>query len=48
MNKLRNSFLKLSKKFKRIIKIDGTKNQDDVHRDIVGYLLKKNVVKSFR
>ena len=48
MNKLRNSFLKLSKKFKRIIKIDGAKSEKEVYKDIVSFLVKKNVIKNFR
>ena len=48
MKKLRNSFLKLSKKFKRIIKIDGTKNEKEVNKDIITFLVKKNVIKNFR
>ena len=41
MNNLRKSFLKLTKKYKRIIKIDGSKNKNEVHNDIIKYLTKK-------
>ncbi len=44
LNRLRKSFLKLNKKFKRIVKIDGTKNANEVHKDIINYLKKKNVI----
>ena len=44
MNNLRKSFLILTKKFKRIIKIDGTKDKNRVHNDIIQYLLNKNVI----
>lgn len=44
MNNLRKSFVKLTKKYKRIVKIDGSKNVNAVHDDIVNYLLKKNVI----
>ena len=44
MNSLRKSFLKLSKKFQRIVKIDGTKNENIVHNEIVKRLIKKNVI----
>tara|TARA_B100000963_G_scaffold353865_1_gene369313 strand:+ start:528 stop:1154 length:627 start_codon:yes stop_codon:yes gene_type:complete len=44
MNKLRKSFLKLTKKYKRIVKIDGSKNENEVHNDIINCLLKKNVI----
>ena len=44
MNNLRKSFIKLTRKYKRIVKIDGSKNVNVVHNDIVNYLLKKNVV----
>ena len=44
MNILRNSFLKLSQKYKRIVKIDGSKNKNEVHNDIIKYLIKKNVI----
>lgn len=44
MNNLRKSFVKLTKKYKRIVKIDGSKNVNAVHNDIVNYLLKKNVI----
>ena len=44
MNNLRKSFLKLSKKFKRIVKIDGTKNENEINQEITNYLIKKNVI----
>ena len=44
MNNLRKSFLKLTKKYKRIIKIDGSKNKNEVHNDIIKYLTKQNVI----
>ena len=44
MNNLRKSFLKLTKKYKRIVKIDGSKNENEVHNDIIKYLTKKNVI----
>ena len=44
LNTLRKSFLKLSKKFKRIVKIDGSKNENEVHNDIIKYLTNKNVI----
>jgi len=44
LNKLRNNFLKLSKKFKRIEKIDASNDINTVHKDIIKYLLKKNVI----
>ena len=44
MNNLRKSFIKLTKKYKRIVKIDGSKNANAVHNDIVDYILKKNVI----
>ena len=44
MNNLRKSFLILTKKFKRIIKLDGTKDKNKIHHDIIHCLLKKNVL----
>ena len=44
MNILRKGFLKLSKKYQRIVKIDGGKNENEVHNDIIKYLTKKNVI----
>ena len=44
MNNLRKSFLKLTKKYRRIVKIDGSKNKNEVHNDIIKYLVKKNVI----
>ena len=48
LNKLRNSFINLTKKHNRIIKIDGTKNKKDITIQIVNYLIKKNVIKNFK
>ena len=47
LNKLRKSFINLTKKHNRIIKIDGTKNKKDITIQIVNYLIKKNVIKNF-
>ena len=44
MNNLRKSFLKLAKKYKRIVKIDGSKNENEVHDEIIKILMKKNVI----
>ena len=44
MNNLRKSFFKLSKKFKRIVKIDATENENTVHNEIIKCLIKKNVI----
>ena len=48
LNKLRKSFINLTKKHNRIIKIDGTKNKKDITMQIVNYLVKKNVIKNFK
>ena len=48
LNKLRKSFINLTKKHNRIIKIDGTKNKKDITIQIVDYLIKKNVIKNFK
>ena len=48
LNKLRKSFINLTKKHSRIIKIDGTKNKKDITIQIVNYLIKKNVIKNFK
>ena len=48
LNKLRKSFINLTKKHNRIMKIDGTKNKEDITIQIVNYLIKKNVIKSFK
>ena len=48
LNKLRKSFINLSKKHNRIIKIDGTKNKKDITIQIVNYLIEKNVIKNFK
>ncbi len=48
LNKLRKSFVNLTKKHNRIIKIDGTKNKKDITIQIVNYLIKKNVIKNFK
>ena len=47
LTKLRKSFLILVKKHKRIIKIDGKKNQKEVTNEIISKLIKKNVIKDF-
>ncbi len=44
LNNLRNSFLKLSKKFKRIVKIDAYNNINVVHKEIIKHLSNKNVL----
>lgn len=44
LNNLRNSFLKLSKKFKRIVKIDANNNINVVHKEIIKHLSNKNVL----
>lgn len=41
---LRKSFLKLSIKFKRIVKIDGANSEHVVHKEIITHLSKKNVL----
>ena len=48
LNKLRKSFINLTKKHNRIMKIDGTKNKEDITIQIVNYLIKKNVIKNFK
>ena len=48
LNKLRNSFLKLSKKYNRIIKINGKKNENDIKDEIIYHLIKKNVIKNIK
>ena len=48
LNKLRKSFINLTKKHNRIIKIDGTKNKKDITIQIINYLIKKNVIKNFK
>ena len=48
LKKLRKSFINLTKKHNRIIKIDGTKNKKDITIQIVDYLIKKNVIKNFK
>lgn len=48
LNKLRKSFINLTKKHNRIIKIDGTKNKKDITIQIVNCLIKKNVIKNFK
>jgi dTMP kinase len=48
LNKLRKSFINLTKKHNRIIKIDGAKNKKDITMQIVNYLIKKNVIKNFK
>ena len=44
MNSLRKNYLKLNKKFQRIVKIDGSKNENTVHNEIIKCLIKKNVI----
>ena len=48
LNKLRTSYLKLFKKYTRIIKIDGTKSKSLIEKEIINWLIKKNVVKNFK
>ena len=48
LNKLRKSFINLTKKHNRIIKVDGTKNKKDITIQIINYLIKKNVIKNFK
>ena len=48
LNNLRKSFINLTKKHNRIIKIDGTKNKKDITIQIVNYLIKKNDIKNFK
>ncbi|MEK9732480.1 MAG: dTMP kinase [Pelagibacteraceae bacterium] len=48
LNKLRNSFLKLTKKYNRIIKVNGTKSMNEIHNEIKTQLIKKNVIKNIR
>ena len=48
LNKLRKSFINLTKKHNRIIKIDGTKNKKDITIQIVNHLIKNNVIKNFK
>jgi len=46
LSKLRNSFLKLSKKHKRIKVIDGNFSKDQVFKNLIYFLRKKNVIKN--
>jgi len=48
LNKLRTSYLKLFDKYARIIKIDGTKSKSLIEKEIINWLIKKNVVKNFK
>ena len=44
--KLRNSYIKLSNLFSRIIKIDGTQNAKKIKSTIINHLIRKNVIKN--
>ena len=44
--KLRNSYIKLSNLFSRIIKIDGTQNEKKIKSTIINHLIRKNVIKN--
>ena len=46
LSKLRNSFLKLSKKHKRIKVINGNCSKDQVFKNLIYFLRKKNVIKN--
>ena len=48
LNKLRNSFVKLSKKHNRIININGEKKEDEIRDEIINYLIKENVIKNIK
>ena len=48
LNKLRKSFIKLSKKYKRILKINGLNSTGQIKDEIISHLVKKNVIKNFR
>ncbi len=48
LNNLRLSFLKLTKKFKRIVKIDGSKDVNEIQNEILKLLIKKNVIKNIK
>jgi len=48
LSKLRKSFDKLSKKHKRIFKINGLNSTASIKDEIIKYLNKKNVIKNFR
>lgn len=48
LNKLRKSFIKLSKKYKRILKINGLNSTEQIKNEIINHLVKKNVIKNFR
>ncbi len=48
LNKLRFNFIKLSKKFKRIKKINGLKNVNTIQKEIINHLIKKNVIKNIK
>jgi len=48
LNKLRKSFVKLSKKYKRILKINGLNSTGQIKDEIINHLVKKNVIKNFR
>lgn len=42
-NKVRNGFLKLAEENKRIVKIDGTKNPQEIFEEITQFLLKADI-----
>lgn len=44
--KLRNSYIKLSNLFSRIIKIDGTQNAKKIKSTIINHLIRKNVIRN--
>ena len=48
LNKLRKSFVKLSKKYKRILKINGLNSTGQIKDEIINHLINKNVIKNFR
>jgi len=48
LNKLRNSFVKLSKKHNRIININGKKKEEEIRDEIINYLIKENVIKNIK
>lgn len=48
LNKLRNSFVKLSKKHNRIININGKKKEEEIRDEIINHLIKKNVIKNIK
>ena len=48
LNKLRNSFVKLTKKHNRIININGKKKEEEIRDEIINYLIKENVIKNIK